>query len=137
MRTLWIMAVLLVGIEGGLLQFELIIKKVTGRSSIVWYGSYGCYCGKGGQGRPQDATDRCCFVHRCCYKKLTGCDPKKDRYSYSWENKAIVCGEKNPCLKELCECDKAVAICLRKNLGTYDKNYRFTMKFLCDKPEQC
>nr|AHJ09550.1 phospholipase A2 [Protobothrops mangshanensis] len=123
MRTLWIMAVLLVGIEGGLLQFELIIKKVTGRSSIVWYGSYGCYCGKGGQGRPQDATDRCCLMHDCCYENLTGCKTKTDPYPYSRENGVMVCGDDDLCKKEVCECDRAAAICFRDNLDTYQNKY--------------
>nr|AHJ09542.1 phospholipase A2 [Trimeresurus sabahi] len=138
MRTLWIMAVLLVGVEGHLMQFETLIMKVAGRSGVWYYGSYGCFCGAGGQGRPQDASDRCCLVHKCCYKKLTDCDPKKDRYSYSWVNKAIVCGEKNPHLKELCECDKAVAICFRENMDTYDKKKKINLKLFCKKTSgQC
>nr|P0C933.1 RecName: Full=Phospholipase A2 2; Short=svPLA2; AltName: Full=LM-PLA2-II; AltName: Full=Phosphatidylcholine 2-acylhydrolase [Lachesis muta muta] len=48
-----------------LLQFEQLIRKIAGRG-FRYYGFYGCYCGLGGQGRPQDATDRCCFVHDCC-----------------------------------------------------------------------
>nr|Q2PG81.2 RecName: Full=Basic phospholipase A2 PeBP(R)-I/II; Short=svPLA2; AltName: Full=Phosphatidylcholine 2-acylhydrolase; Flags: Precursor [Protobothrops elegans]BAE72889.1 phospholipase A2 [Protobothrops elegans] len=137
MRTLWIMAVLLLGVEGSLVELWKMVFQETGKEAVKNYGLYGCNCGVGKRGKPVDATDRCCFVHRCCYKKVTGCDPKKDRYSYSWENKAIVCGEKNPCLKQVCECDKAVAICLRENLGTYNKNHRVTVKFLCKAPESC
>nr|AHJ09587.1 phospholipase A2 [Trimeresurus cardamomensis] len=120
MRTLWIMAVLLVGVGGHLMQFETMIKKVAGRSGIWWYGSYGCYCGKGGQGRPQDASDRCCFVHDCCYGRVNGCDPKDDSYAYSWNNGDIVCDKTHPC-KDVCECDKALATCFRDNLKTYKK----------------
>nr|Q2YHJ6.1 RecName: Full=Acidic phospholipase A2 Tpu-E6a; Short=svPLA2; AltName: Full=Phosphatidylcholine 2-acylhydrolase; Flags: Precursor [Trimeresurus puniceus]AAR14168.1 E6a acidic phospholipase A2 [Trimeresurus puniceus] len=123
MRTLWIMAVLLLGVKGNLLQFELMIKKMSGRSGIRWYSDYGCYCGKGGHGQPQDATDRCCFVHDCCYGKVSGCDPKMAFYKYSSDNNDIVCGGNNPCLKEICECDRAAAICFRDNLSTYDNKY--------------
>nr|AHJ09549.1 phospholipase A2 [Protobothrops mangshanensis] len=123
MRTLWIMAVLLVGVGGHLMQFETMIKKAAGRSGIWWYGSYGCYCGKGGQGQPQDASDRCCFVHDCCYGRVNGCSPKMDFYRYSEENGDIVCEANNPCTKEICECDKAAAICFRDNINTYDNKY--------------
>uniref|UniRef100_O42190 Acidic phospholipase A2 BA2 n=1 Tax=Gloydius halys TaxID=8714 RepID=PA2A6_GLOHA len=107
-----------------LLQFEKMIKKMTGKEPVVSYAFYGCYCGSGGQGKPKDATDRCCFVHDCCYGKVTGCDPKMDVYSFSEENGDIVCGGDDPCKKEICECDRAAAICFRDNLNTYnDKKY--------------
>nr|P49121.1 RecName: Full=Basic phospholipase A2 homolog MT1; Short=svPLA2 homolog; AltName: Full=ACL myotoxin; Flags: Precursor [Agkistrodon contortrix laticinctus]AAC59887.1 myotoxin precursor [Agkistrodon contortrix laticinctus] len=137
MRTLWIVALLLVGVEGSLLELGKMILQETGKNAITSYGSYGCNCGWGHRGQPKDATDRCCFVHKCCYKKLTDCNHKTDRYSYSWKNKAIICEEKNPCLKEMCECDKAVAICLRENLDTYNKKYKAYFKFKCKKPETC
>nr|P24605.3 RecName: Full=Basic phospholipase A2 homolog 2; Short=svPLA2 homolog; AltName: Full=Myotoxin II; Short=Basp-II; Short=Lys49 Mt-II; Short=MtxII; Flags: Precursor [Bothrops asper] len=137
MRTLWIMAVLLVGVEGSLFELGKMILQETGKNPAKSYGAYGCNCGVLGRGKPKDATDRCCYVHKCCYKKLTGCNPKKDRYSYSWKDKTIVCGENNSCLKELCECDKAVAICLRENLNTYNKKYRYYLKPLCKKADAC
>nr|AHJ09555.1 phospholipase A2 [Trimeresurus gumprechti] len=137
MRTLWIMAVLLVVVEGSVIELGKMILQETGKNPVTHYGAYGCNCGVGGRGKPKDATDRCCFVHKCCYKKLTDCDPKKDRYSYSWVNKAIVCGEKDPCLKEMCECDKAVAICLGENLETYNKKYKLNLKVFCKKADPC
>nr|AHJ09588.1 phospholipase A2 [Trimeresurus cardamomensis] len=138
MRTLWIMAVLLLGVEGNLLQFELLIMKVAGRSGIVWYSDYGCFCGKGGHGRPQDATDRCCFVHDCCYGRVNGCDPKDDFYTYREENGNIVCEEDNPCTKEICECDKDAAICFRDNINTYDNKYWFyPAKYCKEESEPC
>nr|P0DJP4.1 RecName: Full=Acidic phospholipase A2 Tpu-E6c; Short=svPLA2; AltName: Full=Phosphatidylcholine 2-acylhydrolase [Trimeresurus puniceus] len=106
-----------------LLQFEMMILKMAGRSGIRWYSDYGCYCGKGGHGQPQDATDRCCFVHDCCYGKVSGCDPKDEFYKYSSDNNDIVCGGNNPCLKEICECDRDAAICFRDNLSTYNNKY--------------
>nr|AEO99168.1 phospholipase A2 [Ovophis monticola]AHJ09584.1 phospholipase A2 [Ovophis makazayazaya] len=120
MRTLWIMAVLLLGVEGDLMQFETLIMKIAGRSGVWFYGYYGCYCGAGGQGRPQDASDRCCFVHDCCYGKVDSCNPKSNTYVYSEENGAIVCGGDDPCKKEVCECDRVAAICFRDNIDTYD-----------------
>nr|AHJ09563.1 phospholipase A2 [Ovophis okinavensis] len=139
MRTLWIMAVLLLGVEGHLMQFETLIMKIAGKSGVWWYGSYGCYCGAGGQGRPQDPSDRCCFVHDCCYGKVTGCNTKDEFYTYSEENGAITCGGENPCLKEVCECDLAAAICFRDNLDTYNskKYWMFPAKNCQEESEPC
>nr|P0DUN7.1 RecName: Full=Basic phospholipase A2 homolog LmutTX; Short=svPLA2 homolog; AltName: Full=LmmV toxin; AltName: Full=Lys49 PLA2-like [Lachesis muta muta] len=119
-----------------LVELGKMILQETGKNPVTSYGAYGCNCGVLGSGKPKDATDRCCYVHKCCYKKLTDCDPKKDRYSYSWKDKTIVCGENNSCLKELCECDKAVAICLRENLDTYNKKYNYLKPF-CKKADPC
>nr|AHJ09533.1 phospholipase A2 [Trimeresurus hageni] len=132
MRTLWIMAVLLVGVEGHLIQFETLIMKVAGRSGMFSYSAYGCYCGWGGSGQPQDDTDRCCSIHNCCYGKVNGCSTKWDSYSYSIENGDIVCDEKHAC-KDVCECDKAVATCFRDNLDTYKKKYIFHSTSSCVK----
>uniref|UniRef100_A0A194APK7 Phospholipase A2 1h n=1 Tax=Agkistrodon piscivorus TaxID=8715 RepID=A0A194APK7_9SAUR len=139
MRTLWIMAVLLLGVEGNLFQFEKLIKKMTGKSGMLWYSAYGCYCGWGGQGRPKDATDRCYFVHDCCYGKVTGCNPKMDIYTYSVENGNIVCGGTNPCKKQICECDGAAAICFRDNLKTYDSKtyWKYPKKNCKEESEPC
>nr|P81165.1 RecName: Full=Basic phospholipase A2 homolog GodMT-II; Short=svPLA2 homolog; AltName: Full=Myotoxin II [Cerrophidion godmani]1GOD_A Chain A, PROTEIN (PHOSPHOLIPASE A2) [Cerrophidion godmani] len=118
-------------------QLWKMILQETGKNAVPSYGLYGCNCGVGSRGKPKDATDRCCFVHKCCYKKLTDCSPKTDSYSYSWKDKTIVCGDNNPCLQEMCECDKAVAICLRENLDTYNKNYKIYPKPLCKKADAC
>ncbi|KAG5858194.1 snake venom acidic phospholipase A2 precursor [Bothrops jararaca] len=125
MRTLWIVAVLLVGVEGNLWQFGRMIQQETGKHPLFHYLSYGCYCGWGGGGQPKDATDRCCYVHDCCYGKVTGCDPKIDIYTYSKETGDIVCGGDDPCKKQICECDRVAAICFQDNKDTYDKKYRF------------
>nr|Q2YHJ2.1 RecName: Full=Basic phospholipase A2 Tbo-G6D49; Short=svPLA2; AltName: Full=Phosphatidylcholine 2-acylhydrolase; Flags: Precursor [Trimeresurus borneensis]AAR14173.1 G6D49 phospholipase A2 [Trimeresurus borneensis] len=131
MRTLWIMAVLLVGVEGSLLEFGRMIKEETGKNPLFSYISYGCYCGWGGQGQPKDATDRCCFVHDCCYGKLWSCSPKTDIYFYYRKNGAIVCARGTWCEKQICECDKAAAICFRENLGTYKDEYQSYGKSRC------
>nr|ABY77925.1 phospholipase A2 [Sistrurus catenatus edwardsi] len=138
MRTLWILAVLLLGVEGNLIQFETLILKVTKKNGMPSYTFYGCYCGLGGQGRPRDATDRCCFVHDCCYENLTGCKTKTNPYPYSRKNGAIVCGGDDQCKKQICECDKAAAICFRDNKNTYNNKYwRLPTENCQEEPEPC
>nr|P0DQQ0.1 RecName: Full=Basic phospholipase A2 BbTX-III; Short=svPLA2; AltName: Full=Brazilitoxin III; Short=BbTX-III; AltName: Full=Phosphatidylcholine 2-acylhydrolase [Bothrops brazili] len=118
-------------------EWGQMILKETGKNPFPYYGAYGCYCGWGGRRKPKDATDRCCFVHDCCrYKKLTGCPKTNDRYSYSRLDYTIVCGEDDPC-KEICECDKAAAVCFRENLRTYNKKYMAHLRVLCKKDKPC
>ncbi|NXB93188.1 PA2GA Phospholipase, partial [Vidua macroura] len=59
------------------LQLERMIRAATGRSALLSYSWYGCFCGIGGSGTPVDATDRCCQAHDCCYRRLRegGCSP--------------------------------------------------------------
>nr|CAE47190.1 ammodytin I2(A) variant [Vipera aspis aspis] len=137
MRTLWIVAVCLIGVVGNLYQFGNMIFKMTKKSALLSYSNYGCYCGWGGKGKPQDATDRCCFVHDCCYGRVNGCDPKLSIYSYSFENGDIVCGGDDPCLRAVCECDRVAAICFGENLNTYDKKYKNYPSSHCTETEQC
>uniref|UniRef100_A0A0A1WCG3 Phospholipase A2 Group IIA d n=1 Tax=Echis coloratus TaxID=64175 RepID=A0A0A1WCG3_ECHCO len=138
MRTLWIVAVWLMGVEGHLLQFENMIYQKTGKFAIIAYSNYGCYCGWGGKGKPQDATDRCCFVHDCCYGRVNGCDPKADSYSYSFENGDIVCGDDDPCRRAVCECDRVAANCFAENLKTYNKKYWLSSIIDCkEESEKC
>nr|Q9PVE9.1 RecName: Full=Acidic phospholipase A2 S1E6-c; Short=svPLA2; AltName: Full=Phosphatidylcholine 2-acylhydrolase; Flags: Precursor [Calloselasma rhodostoma]AAF03254.1 phospholipase PLA2 precursor [Calloselasma rhodostoma] len=139
MRTLWILAVLLVGVEGSLVQFETMIMKLAKRSGFFWYSFYGCYCGWGGHGLPQDPTDRCCFVHDCCYGKVTNCNPKTATYSYTEENDGIVCGGDDPCKKQVCECDRVAAMCFRDNKDTYDgdKYWKLPPQKCQEDPEPC
>nr|CAE47243.1 ammodytin I2(C) variant [Vipera ammodytes montandoni] len=137
MRILWIVAVCLIGVEGNLYQFGKMIFKMTKKSALFSYSDYGCYCGWGGKGKPQDATDRCCFVHDCCYGRVNGCDPKLTIYSYSFENGDIVCGGDDPCKRAVCECDRVAAICFGGNLNTYDKKYKNYPSSQCTETEQC
>nr|CAE47122.1 ammodytin I1(C) variant [Vipera aspis zinnikeri] len=138
MRILWIVAVCLIGAEGHLSQFGDMINKKTGIFGIMSYIYYGCYCGWGGKGKPLDATDRCCFVHDCCYGRVNGCDPKLSTYSYSFENGDIVCGGDHPCLRAVCECDRVAAICFGENMITYDKQYMLYSLLDCkEESEQC
>nr|CAE47222.1 ammodytin I2(D) isoform [Vipera ursinii] len=137
MRILWIVAVCLIGVEGNLYQFGKMIKYKTGKIALFSYSDYGCYCGWGGQGKPKDATDRCCFVHDCCYGRVNGCDPKLTIYSYSFENGDIVCGGGDSCKRAVCECDRVAAICFGENLNTYDKKYKNYPSSECTETEQC
>nr|AHJ09513.1 phospholipase A2 [Trimeresurus popeiorum] len=138
MRTLWIMAVLLVGVEGSVVQLTKMIVQEMGKNALTSYSLYGCNCGPGGRRKPMDATDRCCFVHDCCYGKVNGCNPKKAVYIYSLENGDIVCGGDDPCRKEVCECDKAAAICFRDNMDTYDnKHWNVPSENCQEESERC
>nr|ABU68548.1 PLA2(IIA)-Aze2 [Azemiops feae] len=131
MRTLWIVAVLLMGVEGSLLQFGAMIIEETLRNPVTSYSAYGCYCGVGGRRQPMDATDRCCFVHDCCYGRVNDCNPKTLHYIYGRRNNVIVCRWGNECQKAVCECDKAAAICFRRNLKSYKIGLQFYVDAFC------
>ncbi|XP_060550325.1 phospholipase A2 nigroviriditoxin basic subunit B-like [Pantherophis guttatus] len=124
--------------EGSLLEFGRMIKEETGKTAFPFYTFYGCYCGLGGQGRPRDATDRCCLMHDCCYENLTDCHTKTDPYHYSRKSGVILCGGGTWCKEQICECDKAAAICLRDSLDTYNKDYQFYRDSNCKEgPKKC
>ncbi|XP_043849779.1 basic phospholipase A2 RVV-VD-like [Dromiciops gliroides] len=111
---------------GNLYQLKKMIKKMTGKP-ITNYIQYGCYCGWGGQGLPKDATDRCCQIHDCCYSKIESksCSPKLSLYKYSIKGGQIYCGSSSPCKRQSCQCDKEIALCLRKELDTYNSRYQW------------
>uniref|UniRef100_F7GTB5 Phospholipase A2 n=1 Tax=Callithrix jacchus TaxID=9483 RepID=F7GTB5_CALJA len=97
MKTLLLLAVIMVfGLlqaHGDLLNFRKMIKLATGKEATTSYGFYGCHCGVGGKGSPKDATDRCCFAHDCCYKRLErrGCGTKFLSYKFSNKGSSITC----------------------------------------------
>ncbi|XP_066493525.1 uncharacterized protein [Tiliqua scincoides] len=125
-------------VQGSLQEFGDMIKALTGKSALPNYTTYGCYCGLGGKGVAKDATDRCCRTHDYCYARISrSCNPIADRYKYTHEDGVLTCGEGSWCKTQICECDKAAALCLRDNLASYNKNFRFYPNFLCtDKPQQ-
>lgn len=40
------------------LELERMIRVATGKSALLSYSWYGCFCGIGGSGTPVDPTDR-------------------------------------------------------------------------------
>ncbi|KAM7099936.1 group IID secretory phospholipase A2 [Molossus nigricans] len=113
-------------IQGGFLNLSKMVKQVTKKTSLM-YWSYGCHCGIGGKGLPLDATDWCCHAHDCCYHhlQLHNCRWQMDHYSYNFSQGTVECSDKGSwCEQQLCACDKEVAYCLLRNLGTYNKKLR-------------
>ncbi|XP_069096390.1 basic phospholipase A2-like isoform X2 [Pleurodeles waltl] len=107
---------------------------VTGKTSFPYYTSYGCHCGKGGAGMPVDATDWCCWTHDCCYEKLglEGCSPKTEYYRYQVYKGIVVCGGyPKSCKRNICECDKAAALCFKENMKTYRNYNMFKLDMTC------
>uniref|UniRef100_A0A452IPE5 Phospholipase A2 n=1 Tax=Gopherus agassizii TaxID=38772 RepID=A0A452IPE5_9SAUR len=116
-----------------LIQFADMIKQMTGKYPFLNYNAYGCYCGLGGSKQPLDATDWCCRAHDCCYGKMSahGCKPKRESYSYSIQSRNIACGGKTFCQKQICECDKAAALCFRRTIDTFNEKYRYYPNIFC------
>lgn len=113
--------------HGALWNFGHMIKKVTGKNAITEYSFYGCYCGYGGKGSPKDATDRCCFAHDCCYRRLMAkkCGTKGLHYKVSYRGSQVTCANQDSCRKQLCECDKKAALCFKNNRKSYKSSLRF------------
>ncbi|XP_027626461.1 group IID secretory phospholipase A2 isoform X2 [Tupaia chinensis] len=110
------------------------IKQVTGKTPILSYWPYGCHCGLGGRGQPKDATDWCCHAHDCCYAYLKAhkCRIHSDLYKYSFSQGDIHCSSHGTwCEQQLCACDKEMAFCLQRNLGTYQKSWRYLRRASC------
>ncbi|ELK02197.1 group IID secretory phospholipase A2 [Pteropus alecto] len=123
--------------QGGILNLNDMVKQMTEKTPIISYWFYGCHCGLGGKGPPLDATDRCCHAHDCCYAHLRHhrCRLHTDHYNYNFSHGDIQCSDKGSwCEQELCACDKEVAFCLQRHLGSYKKKLRFTRQFW---PSRC
>ncbi|XP_010612549.1 group IIE secretory phospholipase A2 [Fukomys damarensis] len=121
--------------SGNLVQFGIMIEKMTGKSALQ-YNDYGCYCGLGGAHRPVDQTDWCCHAHDCCYGRVEklGCEPKLEKYLFSVSQGSIVCAGRTTCQRQTCECDKEAALCFRQNLDTFDHKYVNYPNKLCTGP---
>ncbi|XP_070542174.1 neutral phospholipase A2 3-like [Ptychodera flava] len=110
------------------------------------YIGYGCYCGPGGEGVPVDESDECCRIHDLCYIYLEGnktclsVETYFSSYGYELlncqsEDVSITCQAASDysrmsrflgfadCGAALCQCDKAVALCLGKHRDTFNHDY--------------
>ncbi|NXE13540.1 PA2BB phospholipase, partial [Lophotis ruficrista] len=118
---------------GTLWDLHRMITKTTGKNALLHYSLYGCYCGWGGKGQPKDATDRCCQVHDTCYANLLrySCDAKTQGYSYGWHRGSPSCRKGSWCAQLSCECDRTLALCLKRNVSSYNKRYRFYLNHRC------
>ncbi|NXV89281.1 PA2BA Phospholipase, partial [Calonectris borealis] len=119
--------------RGSLWELHKMITKATGKNALLHYSSYGCYCGLGGKGQPKDATDRCCQLHDTCYDNLLSyrCNAKVQRYRYGWHSGSPSCREGSWCAQLSCECDRSLALCLKRSVRSYSKRYHFYPKHRC------
>ncbi|XP_030819862.1 phospholipase A2, membrane associated-like [Camarhynchus parvulus] len=137
MRNLLLAVLLACGLlraGGSVLELERMIRAATGRSALLSYSWYGCFCGIGGSGSPVDATDRCCQAHDCCYRRLRegSCSPLITPYSFTSSDGNATCStEQSWCQRETCLCDTAVASCFASSLHSYNNSYRFYFKLKC------
>ncbi|XP_075629730.1 basic phospholipase A2 homolog blK-PLA2-like isoform X4 [Balearica regulorum gibbericeps] len=119
--------------RGSLWDLHELITKVTGKNALLYYSFYGCYCGLGGKGQPKDATDKCCQLHDTCYDSLLRyhCNAMVQGYDYGWHGGSLSCKGSWWCARHSCECDRSLALCLKRSLGSYSKRYRFYFKHWC------
>ncbi|OCT83801.1 hypothetical protein XELAEV_18021941mg [Xenopus laevis] len=108
------------------------------RTPLLGINMYGCFCGIGGSGHPQDEVDRCCFLHDCCYQyaNLTfNCDSSFQPYKFSCKRSQIKCKASGVCAQMSCECDKKFAECLT-TAKPKDKHFFFNGENICTKPTE-
>ncbi|NWX87567.1 PA2BD phospholipase, partial [Nothoprocta ornata] len=119
--------------HGSLWELQRMVTQATGHSALLHYGSYGCHCGWGGRGQPKDATDGCCQRHDSCYESLLrhGCQAKWQRYRYGWQGGRLACAKGSACAQLSCECDRSLALCLRRHRGSYRGALRLYPRAAC------
>ncbi|XP_037674497.1 group IID secretory phospholipase A2 [Choloepus didactylus] len=143
-RPLLCVLVVMAGViltQGGILNLNKMVQKVTGKVAVFSYWPYGCHCGWGGRGQPKNATDWCCRTHDCCYSHLKKerCRIHTDHYKFTYSQGDVQCPARGSwCEQQLCACDKEVAFCLRRNLDTYQKHLRYYWRPHCrDQTPEC
>ncbi|XP_030363732.1 basic phospholipase A2 Cdr-13-like [Strigops habroptila] len=119
--------------HGSLWDLQKMITKVTGKNALLHYSFYGCYCGFGGRGQPKDATDRCCQLHDACYNSLLRhhCNASVQSYRYDWSSSSPSCRKGSWCSQLSCECDRSLALCLKRSIGSYRRRLQFYPKHWC------
>ncbi|KAK2521601.1 basic phospholipase A2 Sms-N6 [Columba guinea] len=66
-----------------------------------------------------------------CNRQGFGCNAKMQGYSYGWHSGSPSCEGGSWCAHLSCECDRSLALCLKRSSGSYRKRYRFYLKFRC------
>lgn len=103
---------------------------------VATYGSYGCWCGYMGSGRPLDDTDRCCYVHDMCYDRVDKRSSGKSSiappsyttgYKFECANNRARCSKdvNSEVEQQLCECDRAAAECFTRSRFSYSNKLFF------------
>ena len=119
-----------------IIQFRSIIQCYQPWVDVLsTYGSYGCWCGYKGSGRPLDDTDKCCYLHDKCYDEVDMIsDPSSlappsyiTKYEFQCiDNRAICDKTANTALQsQLCECDRAAAECFTRSRSSYSSKLFF------------
>ncbi|XP_060574719.1 phospholipase A2 SSD387-like isoform X2 [Ruditapes philippinarum] len=110
-------------------EFGEMILLTADRNPMDFNG-YGNWCGFGGSGEVVDEIDQCCKVHDKCYLRLNNgdCDTLlkykiyTTQYKWSFKSGQITCNTEDPCGVQLCQCDRAAAICFGEHNSEYNPN---------------
>ena len=110
--------------QNSLYNFMNLITCFQPSKSIGLYLDYGCYCGKGGTGKPLDETDMCCYVHDNCYGQVENDhdlgffqSTYMSGFYWSCADRVGYCEveQNNDFQQALCECDRVAAECFYRH----------------------